>query len=64
MRRKRRVIISRKTIYGRGIKRPYVNKRNRLMLGSGKKQKGGALTIGALISAFAPAAVDLISNIF
>ena len=42
MRRKRRVIIIRKTIYGRGIKRPYVNKRNRLMLGSGKKQKGGA----------------------
>ena len=64
MRRKRRVIIIRKTIYGRGIERPYVNKRNRLMLGSGKKQKGGALPIGALISAFAPAAVDLISKIF
>ena len=32
--------------YGRGVSRPYVNKRNRLMLGSGKrkkigKQKGG-----------------------
>ena len=26
---------------GRGIQRPYVNKRNRLMLGKGKKQKGG-----------------------
>ena len=25
-------------IRGFGIKRPYVNKRNRLMLGSGKKQ--------------------------
>ena len=64
MRRKRRVIIRRKTIYGRGIKRPYVNKRNRLMLGSGKKQKGGALPIGALISEFAPAAADLTSKIF
>ena len=28
-------------INGRGIQRPYVNKRNRLMLGKGKKQKGG-----------------------
>ena len=28
---------------GRGIQRPYVNKRNRLMLGKGKKQKGGFL---------------------
>ena len=65
MRRKRRIVRRRrKTIYGRGIKRPYVNKRNRLMLGSGKKQKGGALPIGALISAFAPAAADLISKIF
>ena len=64
MRRKRRVIIRRKTIYGRGIKRPYVNKRNRLMLGSGKKQKGGVLPIGALISEFAPAAADLTSKIF
>ena len=27
-------------ITGRGIKRPYVSKRNRLMLGKGKKQKG------------------------
>ena len=64
MRRKRRVIIRRKTIYGRGIERPYVNKRNRLMLGSGKKQKGGVLPIGALISEFAPAAADLTSKIF
>ena len=28
-------------INGKGIQRPYVNKRNRLMLGKGKKQKGG-----------------------
>ena len=57
MRRKRRVIIIiRKTIYGCGIKRPYVNKRN---VRQWKKQKGGAF-----ISAFTLAAVDLISKIF
>ena len=28
-------------IRGKGIQRPYINKRNRLMLGKGKKQKGG-----------------------
>ena len=28
-------------IHGKGIQRPYINKRNRLMLGKGKKQKGG-----------------------
>ena len=32
--RKRR---TKKYVYGRGVTRPYVNKRNRLMLGSGKK---------------------------
>ena len=31
----------RKKIKGRGIQRPYVSKRNRLMLGKGKKQRGG-----------------------
>ena len=32
----------RNNIIGRGIQRPYVSKRNRLiMLGKGKKQKGG-----------------------
>ena len=30
----------RKTYSGRGVTRPYVNKRNSLMLGSGIKQKG------------------------
>ena len=30
----------RNNIIGRGIQRPYVSKRNRLMLGKGKKQKG------------------------
>ena len=52
--------------YGRGITRPYVNKRNRLMLGSGKrkkigKQKGGFLP--ALLTAVAPTALELISKI-
>ena len=51
--------------YGRGITRPYVNKRNRLMLGSGKrkkigKQKGGFLP--ALMTAVAPTALELISE--
>ena len=48
------------------ITRPYVNKRNRLMLGSGKrkkigKQKGGFLP--ALLTAVAPTALELISKI-
>ena len=52
--------------YGRGISRPYVNKRNRLMLGSRKrkkigKQKGGFLP--ALLTAVAPTALELISKI-
>ena len=28
-------------VVGKGIQRPYINKRNRLMLGKGKKPKGG-----------------------
>ena len=28
-------------VVGKGIERPYINKRNRLMLRKGKKQKGG-----------------------
>ena len=52
--------------YGRGVSRPYINKRNRLMLGSGKrkkigKQKGGFLP--ALLTAVAPTALELISKI-
>ena len=54
----------RRKIYGRGIKRPYVRKRNRLMLGSGKKQKGGLIPLAPILSAFAPAATDLISKLF
>ena len=51
---------------GSGVTRPFVNKRNRLMLGSGKrkkitKQRGGFL--GPLVAALAPTAVDLITKL-
>ena len=39
--RRRRRRVKRRKIKGKGITRPYVSKRNRLMLGNGKKQKGG-----------------------
>ena len=48
-RRKRR---RKRKIIGSGITRPYINKRNRLMLGKGK-QKGGF--IGPIVAAAAPA---------
>ena len=53
-------------IYGGGVTRPYVNKRNRLMLGSGKrkkigKQKGGFLP--TFLMALAPTALELISKL-
>ena len=54
----------RKIYSGRGVTRPYVNKRNRLMLGSGIKQKGGFFLIAALGSALAPVAADIISKVF
>ena len=57
----------RKRYYGSGIKRPYINARNRL-LGSGrrrrrrlsKKQKGDFLP---LLTSFAPIGIDLISKV-
>ena len=58
---KRRKIKRRKKIRGRGIQRPYVNKRNRLMLGKGK-QKGGF--IGPLVAAAAPALLQAVGSIF
>ena len=67
MKRRRRTY-KKKKLNGRGTARPYVNKRDRLMLGEGKKKKtvkkqtGGFLA--PLATAFAPAAVDLISKIF
>ena len=59
---KRRRIKRRKKITGKGIKRPYVSKRNRLMLGKGKKQKGGF--IGPIVAAAAPALLQAVSSIF
>ena len=78
-RRTRRIIIRRRTgskryplikirkLLGRGVNRPYVNKRNRLMLGSGSsskgtKQKGGFFPIGPALTA-APAILDLLGKI-
>ena len=54
-------------IFGKGISRPYIDKRNRLMLGSGStkkafKQKGGFFPIGAALAA-APVIVDLLGKI-
>ena len=52
----RRVRKRRRKIRGSGIKRPYINKRKRLMLGKG--QRGGS--IGAL----APIIISAIKSIF
>ena len=69
--KKRRTTRRRKTtkkyIYGRGVTRPYVNKRIRLMLGSGKvkkngKQKGGFIPL-SFLSAVAPTAINLIGEV-
>ena len=56
-RRRRR----KRAIFGKGISRPYINKRNRLMLGKGK-QKGGF--IGPIVAAAAPALLQAVSSIF
>ena len=58
---RRRRIKRRKKIRGRGIKRPFVNKRNRLMLDKGK-QKGGFL--GPTVAAAAPALLQTIGSFF
>ena len=52
----RRRVKRRKKITGKGIKRPYINKRKRLMLGKG--QRGGS--IGAL----APIIISALKSIF
>ena len=59
--RKRR----RRTITGGNISRPYVNKRNRLILGKGKKikkQRDGF--IAPIAAALAPVAIKLVSKLF
>ena len=64
---KRFPLIKIRKLLGRGVSRPYVNKRNRLMLGSGSsnkaaKQKGGFFPIGAALAA-APPIIDLLGKI-
>ena len=59
---RRRRVKRRKKIKGRGITRPYINKRNRLMLGKGKKQKGSF--IAPLVAAAAPAILQTVGSIF
>ena len=56
-----------KKLVGRGISRPYVDKRNRLMLGSGRRQKtskqtGGFFPLAAALTA-APAVLDLLGKV-
>ena len=58
---KRRRVKRRRKLRGRGIQRPYINKRNRLMLGKGK-QKGGF--IGPLVAAAAPALLQAVGVVF
>ena len=67
LRRRRRPKITIRKLLGRGINRPYVDKRNRLMLGSGSsnktaKQRGGFFPIGATLAA-APPIIDLLGKI-
>ena len=66
-RRRRRPKITIRKLLGRGISRPYVNKRNRLMLGSGSsnktaKQRGGFFPLGAALAA-APPIIGLLGKI-
>ena len=58
---RRRKSRRRRKIRGRGIQRPYISKRNRLMLGKGK-QKGGF--IGPIVAAAAPALLQAVGSIF
>ena len=62
-RRRRR----RQRLIGRGISRPYVDKRNRLMLGSGSRkktfnQRGGFFPILAALNAAGPV-IDLLGKV-
>ena len=57
-----------KRLVGRGISRLYVDKRNRLMLGSGSRQKtskqtGGFFPLAAALTAAAPAVLDLLGKV-
>ena len=69
--RKRR----KRAYFGRGttvsVSRPYVNKRNRLMLGEGKKKRRKRKSvskqkdsfIARILTALAPTAIDLVSKL-
>ena len=62
-RRRRR----RQRLIGRGISRPYVDKRNRLMLGSGSRkktfnQRGGFFPVLAALNAAGPV-IDLLGKV-
>ena len=66
-RRTKRPKITIRKLLGRGISRPYVDKRNRLMLGSRSsnkttKQRGGLFPIGAALAA-APPIIDLLGKL-
>ena len=65
--RTKRPKITIRKLLGRGISRPYVDKRNRLMLGSGSnnkttKQRGGLFPIGPVLAA-APPIIDLLGKL-
>ena len=65
LQRRRKITI--RKLLGRGINRPYVDKRNRLMLGSGSsnkttKQRRGFFPIGPALAA-APPIIDLLNKI-
>ena len=63
---KKRYSRKRSKIFSLGVTRPFVNKRNRLMLGSGRKkkikrQKGGFFA--PIAAALAGPAIELVSSI-
>ena len=66
-RRRRRQQRRRRRLIGRGISRPYIDKRNRLMLGSGSRKKtfnqiGGFFPLAAALPA-ATAVFDLLGKV-
>ena len=66
-RRRRRRHRRRRRLIGRGISRPYIDKRNRLMLGSGSRKKtfnqiGGFFPLAAALPA-ATAVFDLLGKV-
>ena len=67
LRRPRRQQRRRRRLIGRGISRPYIDKRNRLMLGSGSRKKtfnqiGGFFPLAAALPA-ATAVFDLLGKV-